>query len=173
MWFTMSVVLLCVSLPSLHAQTSDTQASDANKSWTATTESQTSNTNPTRATESHRRSGNLTVDSQNVARLGPDGHYEPYFDTEKESIQVTPTTMRTVVRTFSRDGSGRKILTQMTEEERQSLQGGHPALMRRALLTFGTLPAVSGWYLLTLENQTKYTPSPLIFHQKANLSSVS
>ena len=130
MWFTMSVVLLCVSLPSLHAQTSDTQASDANKSWTATTESQTSNTNPTRTTESHRRSGNRTVDSQNVERLGPDGHYEPYFDTEKESIQVTPTTMRTVVRTFSRDGSGRKILTQMTEEERQSLQGGNEKVVR-------------------------------------------
>jgi hypothetical protein len=129
MWFTMSVVLLCASLPSLHAQTSDTQGSDA-KSWTATTESQTSNTNPTRTTESHRRSGNRTVDSQNVERLGPDGHYEPYFDTEKESIQVTPTTMRTVVRTFSRDGSGQKILTQMTEEERQNLQGGNEKVVR-------------------------------------------
>ena len=110
MWFTMSVVLFCTSLASACAQTSDTQASDASKPWTATTESQTSNTNPTRTTESHRRSGNRTVDSQNVERLGPDGHYEPYFDTEKESIQVTPTTMRTVVRTFSRDGSGQKIL---------------------------------------------------------------
>src|SRR5207244_10390977 len=47
-WFTMTFVLLCVSLPSLRAQPSDTQASDVNKSWTATTESQTSNTNPTR-----------------------------------------------------------------------------------------------------------------------------
>jgi hypothetical protein len=125
MWFTMSVVLFCASLPSLSAQAPDTQASDANKSWSATTESQASNTNPTRTTEAHTRSGNRTVDSQNVERLGLDGHYEPYFDTEKELVQVTPTTTRVVVRTFSRDASGQRILTQVTEEERQKLPGGN------------------------------------------------
>jgi len=130
MWFTMSVVLFCTSLASACAQTSDTQASDASKPWTATTESQTSNTNPTRTTESHRRSGNRTLDSQNVERLGPDGHYESYFDTEKESVQVTPATTRTVVHTFSRDASGQRILTQVTEEERQNLPGGNEKVVR-------------------------------------------
>jgi hypothetical protein len=70
------------------------------------------------------------VDSQNVERLGPNGHYEPYFETEKESVQVTPTTTRTVERTFGRDGSGQKILTQVTEEERQSLPGGNEKSVR-------------------------------------------
>ena len=84
MRFTMSAVLFCVSLPSLCAQTSESQASNASESWTTTTESQTSNTNPTRTTESHRQSGDSSVDTQSVERLGPDGHYEPYLDTETE-----------------------------------------------------------------------------------------
>jgi hypothetical protein len=130
MWFTLSVVLLHLPLSLLSAQTPYTQAGDANQSWTATTESQTANTNPTRTTESHKQSGNRTVDSQNVERLGPNGNYEPYLDTERESVQLTPTTTRTVVRTFGRDGSGQKILTQVTEEERQSLPGGNEKLVR-------------------------------------------
>jgi len=130
MWFTLSVVLLHLPFSFLSAQTPYTEAGDANQSWTATTESQSANTNPTRTTESHRQSRNRTVDSQNVERLGPNGNYEPYFDTETESVQVTPTTTRTVVRTFGRDGSGQKILTQVTEEERQSLPGGNEKLVR-------------------------------------------
>ena len=124
-WFALSVALLHFPLSYLSAQTPYTQAGDTNQSWTASTESQTANRNPTRTTESHKQSGNRTVDSQNVERLGPNGNYEPYFETEKETVQVTPTTTRTVVRTFGRDGSGQKILTQVTEEERQSLPGGN------------------------------------------------
>jgi hypothetical protein len=130
MWFALSVVLLHLPLSFLSAQTSDTAASDANQSWSATTESQTANTNPTRTTESHKRSGNRTVDSQNVESLGPDGHYELYSATEKESVQVTPTTTRTILRTFGRDGSGQKILIQVTEEDRQSLPGGNEKVVR-------------------------------------------
>ena len=130
MSFTLSLVVLHLPLSLLSAQTPYTQAGDADQSWTATTESQTANTNPTRTTESHSQSGNRTVDNQSVERLGPNGHYEPYLDTEKESVQVTPTTTRTVVRTFGRDGSGQKILTQVTEEERQSLPGGNEKLVR-------------------------------------------
>jgi hypothetical protein len=129
-WFTLSVVLLHLPLSFLSAQTPYTEAGDANQSSTATTESQSANTNPTRTTESHSQSRNRTVDSQNVERVGPNGNYEPYFETEKESVQVTPTTTRTVVRTFGRDGSGQKILTQVTEEERQSLPGGNEKLVR-------------------------------------------
>jgi hypothetical protein len=70
------------------------------------------------------------VDSQSVERLGVDGHYEPYFDIEKESIQVNDTTIRTVERTFGRDGSGQKILTQVTEEEKQSLPAGGEKVVR-------------------------------------------
>jgi hypothetical protein len=130
LWFTLSVVLLYLPPSFLYAQTPYTEAGDANQSWTTGTESRAANTNPTRTTESHTHSGNRTVDSQNVERLGPNGHYEPYFETEKESAQVTPTTTRTVERTFGRDGSGQKILTQVTEEERQSLPGGNEKSVR-------------------------------------------
>ncbi len=130
MSFTMSAVLICVSPPSLSAQTFDAQGGDASKSWTTTTESPTSDTNPTRTTESHTRSGNRTVDSQSVERLGPNGHQEPYFDIDKESTQVDATTVRTVVRTFGRGGNGQKILTQVTEEERHGLPGGNEKVVR-------------------------------------------
>jgi hypothetical protein len=128
MWFA-AVVLFCMLIPSLRAQTSGAQASES-KSWTTTTESHTANTNPTRTTESHRQSGKDTVDSQSVECLGVDGHYEPYFDVEKESVQVNDTTTRTVERTFGRDGSGHKLLTQVTEEEKQSLPGGGEKVVR-------------------------------------------
>jgi hypothetical protein len=70
------------------------------------------------------------VDSQSVERLGPDGHYEPFYDIEKESVQVNDTIIRTVERTFRRDGSGQKILTQVTEEEKQSLATGSEKVVR-------------------------------------------
>ena len=125
------VVLSCGASFYLWAQTADTQPSDASKSWTATTEPQVSvNVNPTRTTETHKETGNRTVDTQSIERLGPDGHFEPYFDTEKESVRVNATTVRTVVRTFGRDGGGQRTLTQVTEEESESLPGGGEKVVR-------------------------------------------
>jgi len=43
------------------------------------------------------------VDHETVERLGPEGHYEPYYDIEKESVKVNGTTTRTIERTFARD----------------------------------------------------------------------
>jgi hypothetical protein len=118
-----TVALLLVSAPlSLTAQTSGAKA-DESESWTKTTESHPANMNPMRTTQSHQKSANGTVDHQTVERLGPDGHYEPYYDIETESVQVNGTTTRTIERTFARDGGGQRILTQVTEEEKQSLQG--------------------------------------------------
>ena len=127
-WSTVAIVF-CAFISSLGAQTSGTQASES-QSWTKTTESHTANTNPTRTTESHRPSAKGTVDNQSVERLGADGRYEPYYDIEKESVQVNGTTVRTIERTFARDGSGQKILTQVTEEEKQSLPAGGEKVVR-------------------------------------------
>jgi hypothetical protein len=125
------VVLFGVTSFCLWAQTEDTQPSDASKSWIATTEPQASaNVNPTRTTETHKETGNRTLDTQSVEQLGPDGHFEPYFDTEKESVRVNATTVRTVVRTFGRDGGGQRTLTQVTEEERESLPNGGEKVVR-------------------------------------------
>jgi hypothetical protein len=126
----LAIVVLAGSGVALGAQASDSQADDANKSWTATTESRSDNTNPTRTTESHTQSGNRAMDKQSVQRRGLDGHFEPYQDIEKETVQVDATTVRTVTRTFGRDSGGAKSLVQVTEEEQHSLPGGGSNVVR-------------------------------------------
>ena len=118
----------CFSL-ALWAQTSDSQTVDANKSWTATTESKSDNINPTRTTESHTQSGNHTIDKQSVQRRASDGHFEPFQDIEKESVQVNADTVRTVTRTFGW-ANGARTLVQVTEEEKQGLAGGDSKVVR-------------------------------------------
>jgi hypothetical protein len=125
---TAAILLFCF-ISSLGAQTSDTPAAEP-QSWTKTTESHPANLNPTRTTESHQASSSGSVDKQTVERLGVDNHYEPYYDIEKESVQVNSTTVRTIERTFARDASGQRILTQVTEEEKQSLPSGGEKLVR-------------------------------------------
>ena len=119
----------CFNL-ALWAQTSESQTDDANKAWTATTESQGDNVNPTRTTESHTKSGNRTLDKQSVQRRGTDGHFEPYQDIEKETVQVDATTVRTTTRAFGRDADGVKTLVQVTEEEKHTLPGGDSNVVR-------------------------------------------
>jgi len=128
-WFIAAILLFCTSTPFLAAQTSEAQASEP-QSWTKTSESQTENMNPTRTTESHHKSANQTVDSQTVERLGADGHYEAFYDVEKESVQVNGTTTRTIERTFARDTSGQRILTRVTQEEKQTLPAGGEKITR-------------------------------------------
>jgi len=113
----------------LRAQTSDSQTADGNKSWTATTDSHGDNVNPLRTTESHTQSGNRKVDRQSVQRRASDGHFEPFQDIEKESVQVNAATVRTVTRTFG-FANGARTLIQVTEEERQDLPGGDSKVVR-------------------------------------------
>ena len=113
----------------LRAQTSDSETADGNKSWTATTDSHGDNVNPLRTTESHTQSGNRKVDKQSVQRRASDGHFEPFQDIEKESVQVDAATVRTVTRTFG-FANGARTLIQVTEEERQDLPGGDSKVVR-------------------------------------------
>ncbi len=106
------------------AQTPVSPPSDANQSWTVTRESHIENVLPTRTVESHVQDGNRSVDRQSVERLGSDGHFEPYQDTETESVQVNSTTVRTITRIFVRNGAGARALLQTTEEERRTLPSG-------------------------------------------------
>jgi hypothetical protein len=114
----------------LLAQTSDSQTSDANKSWTETTDSQSDNLNPTRTVESHTQSGNRTLDSQSVQRRGSSGQFEPYQDVEKETVKLDANTVRTTTRTYGRDSDGAKTLLQVTEEEKHNLPGGGSNVVR-------------------------------------------
>ena len=139
-----AVIALSLVSFSLSAQTSDTQANDRqandrqakdrqandHQSWTATTESKPSDANPTRTTQTHKENGNRTIDTQSVQRLGPEGRYEPYYDIETESVRVNDTTTKTITRTFARDANGQKSLTQVTEEDKESLPGGGEKMVR-------------------------------------------
>lgn len=119
---------------SLYAQTSNSQAADSSQSapanWTSTTESRDANEDPIRTTESHTQSGNRTLDDQSVQRRGSDGSFEPYQDIEKETVQVDATTVRTITRTFNRNGDGEKTLVEVTEEEKHSSAGGDSNVVR-------------------------------------------
>jgi hypothetical protein len=122
---------LCCCALSLLAQTSDSTMTDQrNNTWTATTDSKGNNLNPTRIIERHSQTGNRTLDERSVQVRGSGGHFEPYQDIERETLQVDATTRRTTTRTFSRDVNGRKTLVQITEEEKHTLPGGDSNAIR-------------------------------------------
>ncbi|MGB8724175.1 MAG: divalent metal cation transporter [Terriglobales bacterium] len=83
-----------------------------------------------RTIESHTQSGNRTLDMQSVQRRGSDGHFEPYQDIEKETVQVDAATVRTITRTFGRDADGAKTLVEVIEEEKHTLAGGDSNVVR-------------------------------------------
>ena len=109
----------------------DTSSGDENQSWTATTQQQLpSNLNPTRTSESYTQAGGRTLDNQSIETMGTDGHYSPYLDVQKETVKVDANTVRTIERSFGRDSDGRKMLVQVTEEEKRSLPGGEVKVTR-------------------------------------------
>jgi hypothetical protein len=122
-----SIVICLISFAlALQAQTDDSSSGEADKSWTANSQEQSTsgNTNPTRTQQSHVVENGRAIDKESTERLGPDGRYEPYLDTEKETVKVDANTTRTINRTFVHDADGRKTLQQVTEEDTRSLPGG-------------------------------------------------
>lgn len=130
-WLLVSCLLLAGSVA--FSQTSpDKPSDDAHGSWTATSGQQglAGNANSTRSTRSHNESGGRTFDRQSIETLGPDGHYVPYLDVERVSIQVDANTVRAIERTFARDPDGRRTLQQVTEEEQHNLGNGREKTTR-------------------------------------------
>ena len=128
--FAALLCALLVFVPHAWTQTSD---DTSNKPWASSSEAQDSNLGSrTRHSESHTQDGNRTVDKQSTEILRS-GRYEPYQETERESVKVNDSTTRTVARTFGRDSNGRRVLLQTTEEERQSLPNGGAKVTRSTL----------------------------------------
>jgi hypothetical protein len=123
-------VALCVGA-AVCVQAQDPKQSSTDESWTATRETAIANNNPSRTTENHSKSGNRTVDQQKFEVLGPDGRYQPLSETEVETIQVDSTTTRTVVRTYTWDGDGRRRLSRITEEESRATTNGDTHVVRK------------------------------------------
>jgi hypothetical protein len=129
--FVKSLLVIVLSVgPFVVARAQDSQSNKGDESWTTTAESKVENLNPVRTTESHNKSGNRSVDKQRVEVLGPDGHYQPNSDTETETIHENDSTTRTVVRTYTWDGNGRRQLFQITEEDARTTASGDKQVTR-------------------------------------------
>jgi hypothetical protein len=129
---SMIAVILCVG-SAVCAQAQDAQPNNKNESWTATMQSSVGSTNPSRTTESQVTSGDRTVDKLSVEELGPNGRYEPDYETEKETVHVNATTTRTEVRTYKWDVNGQRNLVGVTKEEAKSSEGGDAQVVRTTL----------------------------------------
>jgi hypothetical protein len=121
--------------PSAFAQTSDSRtAEEPSKSWAATTDLKSDylapERTPVRIIESHTENGSRTLDKRSVEIRGTDGHFEPYQDIERETVQVDGSTVRTTTRTFARDVNKAKALVQITEEEQRTLPSGESKTVR-------------------------------------------
>src|SRR5215469_6879571 len=117
----LTVLVLAATTISVAAQS---QPAKADQSWTTRSETSTANANPSRTTESYIKSGNRTVDKKTVEVLGPDGEYQPYYETEIETIQEGPTATRSITRTYNPNANGGEQLSRVTESETQNSADG-------------------------------------------------
>ena len=160
-WLTFTLFVFALAA---RAQTS-ADAGSSSKSWTATTDSQDRAVGTrTRKVESHTQSGNRTIDRQSVEILRS-GSFEPYQDIETESVKVSDTSVRNVVRTYGRDANGQRQLLQVTEEEKQALPGGNSKLVR----TTSNPDANGGLQVVQREVQDTRKTSPTVDETKTTV----
>ena len=125
---TLSAVVLTFGFAaSISAQDANTSA---DQSWRSSSEQSGSGSVPTRTMETHRESDGKVIDTRSIQRAGAGGRYEPFLDTEKESVKVDASTTRTVVRTYGRDPDGRRKLVQQIEETVQGSPDGDSKVSR-------------------------------------------
>jgi len=160
---TCALFVLVIALAA-RAQTSDADA-ERTKSWTATTDSRDQAVGArTRKVESQTQSGNRTIDKQSVEILRS-GSFEPYQDIERESVKVSDTSVRNVVRTYGRDANRQRQLLQVTEEEKQVLPGGNSKLVR----TTSNPDANGGLQVVQREVQDTSKTSPTVDETKTTV----
>src|SRR2546423_736354 len=125
-WIVSCAAGLLVIANAASAQTSQ------NQSWTSLDEQKSSsgNLNPIRIQKTHTERDGKIIDRQSLQRLGPEGKYVPYTETEKETVKVNDSTVRTVTRTFGAGADGQKMLVQVMEEEARKLPGDESRTVR-------------------------------------------
>ena len=108
------------------------QAAPDNQSWSASSlqQSPDGHLNPTRTSQTHTEVDGRIVNKTTVERLGPDGRYVLFSETEKESVRVNDTTVLNVERSFGSDSNGNPTLIQETQEESRRLPGGEERITR-------------------------------------------
>jgi hypothetical protein len=126
--FKTVVLAAALAIPSI-VSVAQTTPANTDRSWTASAQNVPENANPTRTTESHTKIGNRVIDKKTVEVLGPAGHYQPYSQTETETIQENNTT-RSIVRSYSPGPDGAEQLIQVTDETKQRLSDGQSRVVR-------------------------------------------
>jgi len=121
--------ILCAAMAVCVQAQDSKQGTD--ESWTATTESFIPDFNPSRTIESHAKSGNRTIDKQRFEVLGVNGGYRSFSETETETVEVDATTNRTLVRRYRWDENGRRILTEVLEEDSRTAPTGNTRVERK------------------------------------------
>lgn len=118
--------LIVLALVAGNSQVGSAQEGSNGNSWsTNSQQSDPSGTfNPTRSHTTHSEVNGHVIEKTIVEARGPDGRYVPYSETERESIRVNDSTLRSVERSYGRDPDGRRTLTQQTQEETRSFSDG-------------------------------------------------
>jgi hypothetical protein len=118
-------VLMSVALGASFLQVGHAQ-DNSNKSWSSSNQQEDPSgaANPFRTTTTHREVNGRTIDRTVVETRGPDGRYVPYSDTEKESVRVNDTTVRSIERNYANNADGQRTMTQERQEEQRTLPGG-------------------------------------------------
>jgi hypothetical protein len=121
-------VLLLAWLSLIICAEAQTVSNNTDQSWTVTTVVKGPGA-PLRTTEKYSKSGSKTLYEKSEEVLGPDG-YRPSFYIEKETVEEDATTTRSIQHSYRPDGSGRKHLVQVTEEEAKDLPNGDSNVVR-------------------------------------------
>jgi len=86
--------------------------------------------NPYRTSTTHSEANGRIIDKTIVEVRGPDGRYVPYSQTERESVKVNDTTVRTIERNYATNPDGHPTLTQQTQEDRRTQASGDSNVVR-------------------------------------------
>jgi hypothetical protein len=156
-WRDLSV-LVSVMLTFSLTRVSVAQDSSGSGSWTSSSQQAAvgGRVNPTRTTQTHSEVNGRAVDKTSVETLGPDGRYIPYSQTEKESVRVNDTTVRSVERTYGTGPDGQRILIQERQEETRTLPGGEQKVLR----TISNPDANGGMQVIQREESDSKQVSP-------------
>jgi len=102
----------------------------SDESWTASGQTRTQDINPTRTTESYTKVGNRTIHKTKTEVLAPGGGYEPYAETETETVQDDAKSSRSIVRSYCPGPNGEMRLVQVMEEKKQEHPSGDVSMVR-------------------------------------------
>ncbi len=103
-----------------------------NKSWSSSSQQgdPSGAENPYRTSTTHTEVNGHIIDKTIVEVRGPDGRYVPYSQTERESVKINDSTVRTTERSYGTDANGQRVLTQQTQEEKKSSPSGDSNVVR-------------------------------------------